>query len=140
MKLLPQGLCCTQVCDLLTASGLSTSDSLLPELLQFSTFESCEMRCLSTMVQADVKAASRELLEACVTHRDGRAWLGLNRTTKSRATSRCTSLISSSSTRKEQVVRRFHMLDGCRTVFELTIPSRGKQLQIHVEMQHGLQS
>lgn len=117
-------MCGMQVCDLLTACGLSASDSLLPELLQFSTFESCEMRCLSSMVQADVKAASRELLEACVMHRDGRAWLRLNRTTKARATSRCTSLISSSSTRKEQVVRRFHMLDGCHTVFELTIPSR----------------
>ncbi|DBA85351.1 TPA: hypothetical protein ACH3X2_006032 [Trebouxia sp. C0005] len=117
-------MCGMQVCDLLTACGLSASDSLLPELLQFSTFESCEMRCLSSMVQADVKAASRELLEACVMHRDGRAWLRLNRTTEARATSRCTSLISSSSTRKEQVVRRFHMLDGCHNVFELTIPSR----------------
>ncbi len=128
-----KGLCCMQVCDLLTACGLSPSDSLLPELLQFTTFESCEMRCLSSMVQANVKAASRELLEACVMHRDGRAWLRRDRITKERATSRCTSLISSSSTRKEQVVRRFHMLDGCHTVFELTIPSRGEQLQTHVE-------
>ncbi|DBA94984.1 TPA: hypothetical protein ACH3X1_002509 [Trebouxia sp. C0004] len=128
-------MCGMQVCDLLTASGLSASDSLLPQLLQFSTFESCEMRCLSSMVQADVKAASRELLEACVMHRDGRAWLRLNRTTQARATSRCTSLLSSSSTRKEHVVRRFHMLDGCHTVvFELTIPSSGKQLEIDTEM------
>ena len=95
------------------------------------------MRCLSSMVQADVKAASRELLEACVMHRDGRAWLRRDRITKERATSRCTSLISSSSTRKEQVVRRFHMLDGCHTVFELTIPSRGNQLQTHVKKRKG---
>ncbi len=115
---------------MLTACGLSPSDSLLPELLQLTTFESCKMRCLSSMVQADVKAASREMLEACVMH-SGSAWLRRDRITKvQRATSRCTSLISSSSTRKEQIVRRFHMLDGCHTTFELTIPSRGKQLQI----------
>ena len=115
---------------MLTACGLSPSDSLLPELLQLTTFESCEMRCLSSVVQADVKAASREMLEACVMH-SGSAWLRRDRITKvQRATSRCTSLISSSSTRKEQIVRRFHMLDGCHTTFELTIPSRGKQLQI----------
>ncbi|KAL0049925.1 hypothetical protein WJX82_000858 [Trebouxia sp. C0006] len=76
-------MCGMQVCDMLTACGLSPSDSLLPELLQ---------RDRITKVQ--------------------------------RATSRCTSLISSSSTRKEQIVRRFHMLDGCHTTFELTIPSR----------------
>ena len=117
-----------QVCDLLMASGLSVKDRLLPKLLQFPSFDYGEMRYLSSLVQADVKAAFRELLEACFLYTHGRAQLTFDQNSRSGSTSRDTKLICDMSTRKEQTVERFYMMGGCRTDFVLTIPSQGEQV------------
>lgn len=112
-----------QVCDLLMACGLSTQDSLLPQLLHFSDFESGEMRRLNSLVQKDVKAASRELLEACVLH-NGRSWLCFR--ALQRPVSRCIRLISSGVARRNQEVLKFRCLDGRSKTYLLTMPDAGK--------------
>ena len=118
-----------QVCDLLMACGLTIQDSLLAQLLQFSDFESCEIRRLSGIVRADVKAASRDLLEACVLHSSGRSWLSLAR---EQPVNRCTRLISSAIARKGREVFKFRMLDGHGTVYLLTLPTAGKTLGLRI--------
>lgn len=112
-----------QVCDLLMACGLSTQDTLLPQLLQFSDFESGEMRCLNSLVQKDVKAASRELLEACVLH-NGRSWLCFR--ALQRPVSWCIRLISSGVAKRNQEVLKFRCLNGHSKTYLLTMPDAGK--------------
>ena len=105
------------------ACGLSTEDNLLPQLLHFSDFESGEMRRLNNLVQKDVKAASRELLEACVLH-NGRSWLCFK--TLQRPVSRCIRLISSGVAKRNQEVLKFHCLNRHSNTYLLTIPDAGK--------------
>ena len=107
------------------ACGLSIGDSLLPQVLHFADFEAHEMRRLSSLVQEDVKAASRELLEACVLH-TGRLWFGQRAAPQS--VSQCTRLVSSGVANKNQEVLEFRMMDRHPTAYLLTIPDAGEIL------------
>lgn len=116
-----------QVCDLLLASGLSVRDSLLPQLLQFPQFESEEIRLVNQLAQQDVKAASREVLEACVLHRSTGGFMA-HRT--AHPVTRCTRMLSRSAIQrqaeKDEKGFRFRMRDASFSAYLLTIPSRGK--------------
>lgn len=105
------------------ACGLSLRDSLLPQLLPFTEFEHREMCCLSSLVQGNVRAASRQLLEACVLH-SGRLWPCPGAAPQ--PVSRCTLLISSGLGTKNQQVLKFQMIVEHVTTYALTIPDASK--------------
>lgn len=112
-----------QLCDLLMTCGLSVEDSLLPQLLHFADFESGEIRRLSSLVQEHVKAASREILEACVLH-SSRSYFCLR--AAPRPVSRCTRHVLSGIAKRSQEVLKFRMMDGRATAYLLSIPGAGK--------------
>ncbi|KAL3163264.1 hypothetical protein ABBQ32_009661 [Trebouxia sp. C0010 RCD-2024] len=105
-------------------------------------FDSDEVRLLNQLAQEDVKAASRELLEACVLHRStGCCWGNRIADKKVHPVTRCTRMLSRSAIQrqaeKDEKGFRFGMRDASFSAHLLTIPNLDDSAQCTVSLVDG---